>query len=230
MEGPPNFEEEVKIESEKNTGKEIIWMQKLKELDELGDRLGMGLDAHIKEAVAAFNVNGFHTNQSCEGGHDEQSLGAPWVSIEAPDGPEERYVGEKEVYQDVAKRYEVTEEDVRRANNKEAWLEAIKLVAKNDETTEYKNWKAKSLEMHKMAKSLLKEFYENRDAKPAVKLKLENVSKQGTFRIHNGGKDYDTLLQDMSEKQKNGLSGRLTEYQAEMKAFSEFLKDKFLKG
>ena len=214
------------IASDKRVEKQLAWENKLKELDEVGDLLGNGLDEHIKDIVAAFNLNGFNTNQSCEG-HDNSGLGAPGVSIEAPDEPEERYVGEKEVYQDVAERYGITFEDVKRANNEAAWVEAIELSSKNEETSECQDWKKENTKLRKKAEELVEAFYKNRTiSDTAMRLEFENIGGGGTFRVHNGGEDY-LDVREMTEAQKSGLAERLPKYREEMEAFGKFLKDKF---
>lgn len=73
--------------------KEILWEQKLTEVNEITDRLGKGVDEKIKEAVAIFLVHEFTTSGSCEGhidkkGDDEYGLPFPWVEVYAsePEG------------------------------------------------------------------------------------------------------------------------------------------------
>ncbi|OIO32937.1 MAG: hypothetical protein COZ49_03520 [Candidatus Yonathbacteria bacterium CG_4_10_14_3_um_filter_47_65] len=100
----PNFSQvqaplaQKQIESLK-TEKEIAWDKKLVEIDELADRLGLGVDEKIKEPVAAFLINEFTTSSSCEGHVEEEGRhGAlfPWVEIYAsePEGWKEA-TGEK---------------------------------------------------------------------------------------------------------------------------------------
>lgn len=74
--------EPIKPESEK----EILWEQKRREIDEIKDKLGKGVDENIKEAVTAFRVFEFTTSGSC-GGHlqkEKHGLLYPWVDISAP--------------------------------------------------------------------------------------------------------------------------------------------------
>ncbi len=72
----PNFDPE----------KEILWEQKLAEVNGITDRLGKGVDEKIKEPVAAFLVHKFPTSGSCEGhvaeeGKDKHGLPFPWVKV-----------------------------------------------------------------------------------------------------------------------------------------------------
>lgn len=57
--------------------KEIAWKQKRAEVDIIADKLGLGIDENIKEAVAAFRAHGFTTSASCEG-HLEENQGHPF--------------------------------------------------------------------------------------------------------------------------------------------------------
>ena len=83
----------VKVESQLNRGsaeseKEIAWEQRRQEVDKITDNLGLGVDEKIKEAVTAFRVHEFATNQSCEGHIGEgEKHGAtfPWIEIYAPE-------------------------------------------------------------------------------------------------------------------------------------------------
>ena len=83
MEQPPLKEEKSE--------KEIAWEQGRTEVDKLADKLGLGIDEKIKEAVVAFRIHGFSTSQSCEG-HvgEEEKHGAsfPWIQIytQEPEG------------------------------------------------------------------------------------------------------------------------------------------------
>lgn len=220
-----NFEA---TQEKQKSKKEIAWEAKLKELDEIGDANGLGLDKHIKEVVAAFNVNGFNTGQSCEG-HTDSGYGAPWIRVEAPNEPEERFIGERKIYEDVAKKYGVSYEDVRRANNQEAWIEAVKLCNKQEEAPEFKVWRKESEKLRDRINELVNEFYKERKVGPETHVHVEEVGAQGDFRVRNGGDDYN-LVERMKESQKKGLDERLQKYREEIQAFGQFLKNKFLEN
>lgn len=79
---PQEQSEPVKSEQE------IAWEKNRAEIDKITDRLGLGIDEKIKEAVTAFLVHGFTTSQSCEGhtGEEEKHEASfPWVEIYAPE-------------------------------------------------------------------------------------------------------------------------------------------------
>jgi len=68
---------------------EIIWGNKLAEVNQITDRLGKGIDDKIKESVATFLVHDFVTSGSCEGGINEEGekrhgVPYPWVEVYAP--------------------------------------------------------------------------------------------------------------------------------------------------
>jgi len=47
--------------------KEIVWEEKMAEVNKVADSLGKGVDEGIKESVCAFLVHEFTTSGSCEG-------------------------------------------------------------------------------------------------------------------------------------------------------------------
>jgi hypothetical protein len=62
------------------------WSAALRDVAALTDRLGLPVDPGIRDAVAALNLAGFPTTQSCEGhvnaaGH---GLPSPWVELDLP--------------------------------------------------------------------------------------------------------------------------------------------------
>jgi hypothetical protein len=71
---------EVSEKSEKDR----IWERTSQEIEQIGDKLGKGIDDGVKESVIALTVNEYPTVQSCEGHLDEKGLSYPWVQVEAP--------------------------------------------------------------------------------------------------------------------------------------------------
>jgi len=73
--------------------KEIAWENERTKTDGIKDRLDLGVDEAIKEAVTAFRIHGFTTSQSCEGHRHEEIDGEkddhgasfPWIEIYAPE-------------------------------------------------------------------------------------------------------------------------------------------------
>jgi hypothetical protein len=102
----------------------------------------MPIDSKIKETVIALMALGIPASASCEG-HLDHGYGASWIEIMAPNKPEEKFIGEKEIYQKVAQKYGISIKDVKRYRYPEAYKEAIKEMSKNEETLEYKKWREK---------------------------------------------------------------------------------------
>lgn len=231
----PKFEKPSASSGEKSdkekteiTEKEIIWENKLREVEEIRDSLDERVDDGIKETVAAFNLNGFPTSGSCEG-HVDRGIAAPWVEVSAPSQPEERFIGEKHIFQKVADKYGVSLEEVKRGINYDAYVEALKESSNAEETPEYKQWREENKKLMQKAAELLKEFYQERKVSSSVKLIIDEGG-EGEFRVHNGGKDYNLELKKINEKQKEKLRQRLLEYQKEMQEFTKFLKEKYFKN
>jgi len=94
-----SIEQEKSVKSEK----EIIWEEKMVEVNEITDSLSKGVDEGIKESVCAFLVHGFTTTGSCEGhinekGEEHRGLPYPWIEVYAsePQGWKEAEGEEKE--------------------------------------------------------------------------------------------------------------------------------------
>lgn len=218
------------------TSKEQIWRQEKEnrlnkireEVDKIVDAVGMPIDPNIKETVVALMALEFPTTASCEGHLEPGSgLGAPWVEIAAPNEPEERFVGEKEIYQKIAEKYGIPVDDVKRAKHFEAYTEAIKMASQNDETPEYKKWRQENQKLMNKVEDLLAEFYRNREVAPNIRLEIEKFEEGDFFRIHNGGEDYKTTTEKITEEQIKIKEERLKQYQKEMQEFAEFLKKKY---
>lgn len=74
------------------------WANLTAEIDEMGDKLGLGIDEEIKEAVIGLQAHGLETAQSCEG-HDDHGDALPFVlvAVEKEDGWEESEAGKREM-------------------------------------------------------------------------------------------------------------------------------------
>jgi hypothetical protein len=204
----------------------IAWLNKLrKKTDKITDALGMPIDKGIKEAVIMCNAVGLYTSSSCEG-HLDHAFPAPWIDIEAPNEPKERYIKEKEIFRQVAKKYNLKVKEVRRGYDMDAWLEAIKKAEKSGEIKEYKKWRKENKKLLKKAKKFLEEFYKNRRVDPAIKLDID-IFGNGSCRIHNGGKYYKSV-KNLSKKEKKKVKKMLGKFREEMSDFAEFLKNKYL--
>jgi|GEM_PF-397592 len=209
------------------------WNSTVSEIEKTADYEGYGIDKEIKEAVVALNVFGINTGQSCEG-HIDSGMSAPWIRIEAPNEPEERFVGQNVIFEKVAKKYNMPVDEAKRMYNMDAYWEAFNECVKNEETKEYQDWREESEKLLYLTKEILEDFYKNRQVPENVKIKLDTQSVEemagGSFEIFNGGDDYRKINDaELSEKEKAELGGRIETYRKEMRSFADFLKDKFFK-
>lgn len=172
-------------ESEDRDFKKIrAWERVKNEIEATADMLGHGVDDGIRETVIALNVSGLPTSSSCEG-HIGRGFLLPWVQVSAPDEPEERFEGESDLARNIAEEYDITEEDVRRAHNEDAWKEWRLTIAKGDaeETAAYKEWRKKNNKLRERATMLLREFYRDHVPDEGTKLVIDGEAG-GSFRIH----------------------------------------------
>lgn len=221
--------EKIYLQETEKSEKEITWEKTRKEIDEIGDKLGLGIDEGIKETVTAFKVHDFSTSSSCEG-HIDRGIPIPYVEVSAPNEPEERFIGQNEAFERVAKKYNLPAEEVKSAKHDNAYWEAMKECSKNRETEEYKKWDEENKKFQANAQKLLEEFYEGRKVETDIELKAETIV--GGFRVHNGGEDYNDLIENpekVSEERKQERTKKLTMYKKEMDDFTRFLKNKFFK-
>jgi hypothetical protein len=214
------FEEELGSQEKRKT-----WLEMLEKIEHVCDALGFPIDTNIRETVVALNLSGMPTSASCEG-HTDRGRGAPWITVEAQGRPGERFIGEDEIFQRTAQKYHVSEKEVKKGQNHEAWKEAMNLAVANGETEEFQAWRKQSqLLLHKLH-TILEDFYQGRAVEPG--LRLEVVSNtEGTFNIRNGRDDYERRSRALTEDQRLALRVRLAGYQKEMKAFTDFLKEKY---
>lgn len=212
--------EAAKFEKEKRLKREI------EELDGVGDKLGLGIDPKIKETVATLILLGINTSGSCEG-HPDRALAAPWIDIDAPNEPDENFVGENKIYQKYADKYSLPFEDVKYAVNIDVWREAYNEAEENGENPELAIWRQENNKLKVKLDSLLDEFYNNRQVEENDKITIEVYGAGSTNRLHNGGSNYGELVTDMTSEQQAELPEKLRAHQAEMTAFTDFLKEKY---
>lgn len=218
-------EDEGKVENqEKNLKLEEI----RREVEDIGDRLGKPIDEGIKETVVMFKANELPTSDSCEG-HIESGLSVPYVQVSVPNEPDERFIGQNEAFDKVAEKYNITVEEARTSKIDEAYWEAMKECSQNEETEGYKNWNEENGKLLTKGRDLLDEFYRKRQVEPSLKLQIEEGV--GNFRIHNGGEDYQPVIEEeraFTEEEKKARAEKVEKYRSEMKEFTEFLRKKFM--
>lgn len=221
-------------------GKEEYWRQVEAGLDDVGDNLGYRMDEGIKKAVVALNVIGLPPSASCEG-HSNRGAVHPWVDVEEPNKPE-RYEGESftDMKKRIAKKYGISLDELHRGIDIGAKREVDGWLEGREKTEEWKKWRGKNKELQRLAESLLEEFYKGRNVSNDVRIGIKK-SGHDTFRLQNGAriflgeKEYgikktreSKLAEDLTQEERKRLGQILPELQAEMDAFADFIKEKYL--
>lgn len=218
-EGMPHPEEERRLQ------RLAEWNAMRERVREMVDKLGEPVDPGIEKAVVALNIHHIRTDASCEG-HTDHGIAAPWVDIAAEPKWKEKFEGESAIFQRIAEKHGIAVEDLSKPGNERALLEAMEEVSKYPLTPEFLQWAEENKQLRDRLQALLDEFYEDREVPREVRLTISPL--EYFFRLHNGGNDYSLDTSNLSEEQRRDLAQRLASYQAEMDAFSEFLKKKFI--
>ena len=174
------------------------WNAKRQEVDHIADSQNERIDEGIKETVVSLNMLGINTIASCEGHND---FGV-----------------------DEEKRRPLTPwVEIAAPNEPKNKLDQ---TTENCRTPEWEEWKRKSDELGFRVQEYLGEFYKNRTTEPVVAIHAELfLPGDGMWRIFNGDKQKDSeTLPAISRDKWDSL---LRKRQAEMAAFTSFLKDKY---
>ena len=225
---------EDKTETGEISSRQEVWSKVKNEMVHTGDGLGRGIDEGIMEPVIALNVFKINTIQSCEG-HIDEGVSAPWIRFAAPNEPAERFVGQNEIFEKVAAKYKMPVEETKRMFNMDAFWEAYGECEKNAETEDFKKWKLETAKILNLIKAILDDFYSNREVGDNIKIKASAESLEDMtgdfFELSSGGNDNsdNRIINgiELSEEEKELLGKRLIKYREEMRAFADFLKDKF---
>jgi len=224
-----NREQEVDMEA--GNEKEILWNEKLQEVNEIGDRLGRGIEDGVREVVAGLQFLGVETCQSCEG-HDEKEdgSGSPWVSMVALDKPKYRFNGQQEITRRVADEQNVLIDELEKDPKYGDLINEVDTEAMdNGPTEEYEKWRAKNKLTQEKIQGLLKEFNDISNLSEEDQLQIFYTGAN-SFAVTVGEQDFRSIKSDreeMNEKEKQTSSERLAGHQNTMKLFGEFLKEKF---
>lgn len=182
-----------------NMQKEILWQQEETKFLQVRDRLGKGIDAGILETVIVLNLLGIYTTQSCEG-HIDWGKGGPWIIIEE-ENMEELDLQVRNIFTQVHQedRHELYDE-----------AHKLRLLAK-----------AKHTQNGKKLIEYLAQFYRGREVPYDRHLIIQEVDWMGKNLVQCQGTDlYETAPRELRQQ-------KLTEYQQEMHAFTNFLKERF---
>lgn len=141
------------------------------------DVLGYPIEAGIKEIVVALNAVGLNTTGSCEG-HTDWGRIAPWVDIDAPNEPKERFVGQKEFEQRIYQRNDVSQNLLGR--QAACWKEF-------QEEVKIRHIKANDVERRKELACEIGEKYKiSREDEKKIKDAEAKVSKRVDYAIKKG--------------------------------------------
>lgn len=200
-------------------------------VDTLADAEGHGIDASIKDTIAILNVYGIPTAQSCEG-HAELGSGRPypWVRVAVDNEPTERFVGEQAAFEAAAEEHGVNLEDLKRGSPDELYWQLRSQVSEREETPEYQAWSEKNQELQRVIKKLLGEFYAEREARDDVRIVIDG-GVGDAFEIRSDEpEDKRIAFQEVAPEEFASIAEKLGLRQAEMRAFTDFILQKYLEN
>lgn len=220
-EAPPTSE---RLSEEKERALEAVRSR----IEDVTDRLGKPIEEGIREAVVLLNVLDIATQQSCEGHEDESDgLPFPWIDIAAPGRPRERYVGQANVYEETAQAHGIPVERLWNPEtdvDERAAEEALQRVEENDETAAYAAWRRVNDDLLARGRLLVEEFNAIHSSTTKPTLRVAPLAESA--RLFSGPIEYPrggTIPQEDQE----ALVTELPHSRAEMRAFADFLKQKF---
>lgn len=201
------------------------------EVDCVADAEGKGIERGVKEVVIALEVMELHPQASCEGHLNKGQISAPWVEMAAPNKPNERFVGQNKIFQEVADERGLSFEEVKRSFVPEAYWDAMRRMSK-EESEGFQAWEKKNERLLEEAKSLVQEFYatSGEQKNTETRIQFDEGFVGSIFRMYSGGKDYTPLRRDLTEDEKIELRKRLVVYRSEMERFSQFLFEKYYRS
>lgn len=185
------------------TIKEQRWYETYEQVMQLKDKLGKGIDAGIVDTVVILNVLNITTTQSCEG-HLEWGRSAPWVDIEDIQADKEA--------DHVLDLFNAARTAYSQGQSHEPLFEQA-------HQAKYEVMK-KQLTLRNKLMMYLTAFYEQRHVPYDVQLVIQSGS-MGRSRLESQGSE----IQEIASPETR--ASKLAEYQAEMQAFTEFLKRQY---
>lgn len=187
--------------------REQQWKLRAAEIGYIVDGLGKPIDSGIFDTVVALNLFNIRTTQSCEG-HLDHGIASPWVQIEAPETDE--IVSLRNRVNELSELIEKLENEGKQDEELTPHYKEIRRL--------YEQIKRPQLGEIQKAILLLKEFYESRQ-----------ISYEKMLTIHgNRLESQGAQLQDIISPENRGQ--KLLEYQQEMKSFTAFLRNKFIRS
>lgn len=233
--------EKLKINNLEN--KLNSWNQKRLQIDTIVDGLGTPIDENIKDTVVALQISGVQTTSSHEGKVGHYPI--PYVDIESheAEGLMNRYSEEcmqliSQEERDLRKERDILLQQWRLIDNPED-LEYQRIEGRLDEVADAlaafprvtsetsKKIKDQLLESNRLAEykisQLLENFYSSRAKHDEYELVLKPVGMLGAVRLLP--KNYEHQEQELDEIR---ILERLKQYQAEMRAFTDYIKQQYI--
>lgn len=213
---PPGTEDKSVLEQ-----KQKEWGEKLKNTGRAVDGLGLEMDENIKEAVVALVSNGLDTVGSC-GGHiveEEKTIRLPWVQIAYENEPAYRFVGEKEIREEIMRKYDLKSERDIFLSETEAGKKYYSKTSDCENSPEWETWSQKNEKLRENISTLLDEFYKDRDSK-------YRLITGRAYPVWVISPDEKVLENKNFDEQKEILS----ETQKEFDLFAKFLKERYFKS
>lgn len=200
---------------------------KLKELDGIKDNEGTPIDPGIKEAIVAFNLNGFPTINSCAGHTQKNKLWFPHVLGVAPGRPQNRFINDNKIRRKIAHEHNIPEGFIELNPNAckqyYQWVKEHRLK----ETKKYLAWKRKNKVMEEFIQFQLDRFYSGRKVSQDAKIYLAKPTLGYLVNIGRMGIKEKVKNHTVKPVEIPGIQRKIRAAQKEMKAFTEFLKKKF---
>ena len=188
-----------------NDTRQTQWDEMYTRFTKRTDKLGKGIDAGIMDTVVILNLLELPTTMSCEG-HLDRASGAPWVHVGTDEGDDAM----KEYFQFMQEGKEAREQG---QPSKHLFEQAH---------AKRRSARQKQLTFRRKLIEYLDAFYQHRSTPYDIRLVIQDLS-DGTSRLENQGSDLQEIATPEIKQQK------LLEYQAEMQAFTTFLKEQFFK-
>lgn len=189
------------------TEKEQRWQQAAMEFSAVKDRVGMGIDTGIFETVVALSVLNIGTSSSCEG-HLNRGSAAPWVYIAAKDTEElEKQLDDANDALAIAQ-----------TNGQDTPIETMENLYNETERLATQLQTLQQQERRKVM-SYLELFYNDRHVPEDRHLIVESAGHRDRLESQGAKSLENAPMEAKQQKQKD--------YQAEMSAFTAFLKAKY---
>ncbi|MSU55450.1 MAG: hypothetical protein EXS46_02830 [Candidatus Taylorbacteria bacterium] len=228
---------------EKNEKKQRQWKEKITELRNIKDIDNHPIEEGILETVAALNLLGFNTFQSCDG---ETNGLSPFVQCKADNEPSDVYVGERELKERLIRERSISPGSIDRNSpdydhgifvDLEGDARDELFNKKAEETEDFKLWNERTEILGEKLKKIVGDFYASNplsggDSGVTVQVEFpyrtdEHKKYPAIRNIFEVEVPYAGIRTEGGYPSKEDAAAFLLRAQLEMKRFTEFLKEKF---